>query len=122
MLTVTPQNKTLPSHLLPRVVSSGFVTCEIEANFTLSDSTVESQWILPNGTALELRLNYGKYFTNQGPVEVPPGFETIILINELIYSDAGTYTCQVQDIRDPDNRGPWMSSEATLQLLGNHKE
>ena len=122
MLTVTPQNKTLPSGLLPQVFTSGFFTCKIEADFTLSESTVESQWILPNGTTLELRRNYEKYITNQGPVGNPPGFETLILIQELIYSDAGTYTCQVRDIRDPDNLGPWMSFEATLQLSGNHKE
>ena len=123
MLTITPENETLPSDMLPQeVFTNGIVTCEIEANFTLISSTVESQWNLPNGTILELGLNYGKYITNQGPLDNPPGFETIITIRELIYSDAGTYTCQVRDIRDPDNRGPWMLFEATLQLLGNHKE
>ena len=123
MLTVTPENKTLPSITLPEeVFTNGFVRCGIEANFTLSDSKVESQWILPNETVLEVRRNYEKYLINQGTAEDPSKFETYILIQELIYSDAGTYTCQVRDIRDPDNRGPWMSFEATLQLLGNHKE
>ena len=103
------------------LVTNGFVRCEIDADFNLSDSTVQSQWILPNGTVLELRHRDGKYVTNQGPAVDSSIFETFNLIQELIYSDAGTYTCQVQDIRDPYNHGPWMSSEATLQLLGNHK-
>ena len=75
MLTVTPQNKTLSVNAAGHVVTSGFVTCEIEANFTLSSSTVESQWNLPNGTALELGRNYGKYITIQGqPAEDPSRF------------------------------------------------
>ena len=103
------------------LVTSGFVRCEIEADFNLSGSTVGSQWILPNGTVLEVGRKYEKYVPSQGEGENPSKFETLILIQELIYSDAGTYTCQVQDIRDPDNLGPWMSFEATLQLLGNQK-
>ena len=122
VLTITPENNTLSVNAAEQVVSSGFVTCEIEANFTLSDSTVESQWILPNGTVLQLKHSDGKYLTYQGLAVDQSRFETFILIQELIYSDAGTYTCQVRDIRDSDNRGPWMSFEATLQLLGNHKE
>ena len=45
---------------------------------------------------------------------------TILLIRQTIYSDENTYTCEVRDIRDPDNRGPWLSSQATLRLLGKH--
>ena len=120
-MTVTPENKTSPSSLLSdTLVTSAFIRCDIEADFNLIDSTVQSRWILPDRTVLKLRHRDGKYFTNQG--RGLSKFETHILIQELIYSDAGTYTCQVQDIRDRNNRGPWMSFETTLQLLGNHKE
>ena len=90
MITVIPENKTLPSSSLSdTLVTYGFVRCEIEADFNLSDSTVQSQWILPNGTVLELRHRDGKYVTQQGPAVDSSIFETFTLIQELIYSDAG---------------------------------
>ena len=83
-ITVTPENKTLPSSALPQVVPNGFLRCGIEANFSLSDSTVLSRWILPNGTVLQLRHSDGKYITQQGQAIYPSKFETLILIQKLI--------------------------------------
>ena len=46
------------------------------------------------------------------------GYLSIFLIQPTIYSDANTYTCEVRDIRDPDDRGPWLPFQVTLKLLG----
>ena len=115
-LTITPMNSTQPSPLLT-VRSS--LTCEIEADFPLSDTAIESRWIIPNGATIRINADNVKYSVIQGPTG-DGGYLTILVIQPTIYSDENTYTCEVRDIRDPDNRGPWLPSQATLRLLGKH--
>ena len=112
-LTVTPENSTQPSSQLT-IFSS--LTCVISANFPLSTASVESRWILSNGTTI---INDGRYSVTEGS-KGSGGYVTILLIRPTIYSDENTYTCEVRDIRDSENLGPWLSFQATLQLLGKH--
>ena len=113
VLTVIPFNSTQPLFQLT-IFSS--LTCEIQADFPLSTTTVESRWTLPNGTIIRSNDDSVRYFVSQGPSD--DEYLTIMFIRPTIYSDANTYTCEVRDIRDPDNRGPWFPAQATLQLLG----
>ena len=117
VLTVIPINSTQPSARLT-VFSS--LTCVIQADFTLGTTTVtvESRWTLPNGTIIRIHDDSDRHFVSQGPGDGE--YLTILLIQPTIYSDANTYTCEVRDIRDPDNRGPWLPAQATLELLGKH--
>ena len=55
----------------------------------------------------------------QGPAGMN-AYETVMIIQNLSYSDAGVYTCRVRDSRDPSNRGPWIEAQAHLQLLGKN--
>ena len=110
-LTITPNTIRPP----PSLAIFTFITCEVEANFSLVGN-VESQWILPNGTLIRVNSDNSKYAISQGPGL--DNFETNLLINELIYSDSEKYTCEVRDIRDPDNVGDWISAQATLTLVG----
>ena len=119
VLTATPITSTQPSHETPQLTSFSTVTCEIEADFPLSTTAVESRWILPNCTTIKINADSGRYSVTQGP-NGDDGYITILLIRPTIYSDENTYTCEVRDIRDPDNRGPWLPFQATLQLLGKH--
>ena len=116
-LTITPINRTQPSSMSDVVSVFGFVSCRIEADFPLNHTSVKSRWILPDGTILQVNQNYDKYFVNQG--DSAGGYETLLFIKRLSYSDADTYTCEVRDGRDPDTPGPWMTFQVTLQLLGN---
>ena len=119
VLTVTPINRTQPSPTADGVPVFSFVSSIIEADFPLNLTSVNSRWTLPNGTILQVHQNYGKYFVNQGVAA--GGYETLLYIQQLSYSDADTYTCEVRDGRDPDTPGPWMTFQVTLQLLGDHR-
>ena len=114
VLTVIPTNTILPQ---TQVTIFSSLICEIQANFSLSTTTVESRWILPNSTIIRPNDDDGRYIVSQG-LDSEDEYLTILLIQPTIYSDANTYTCEVRDIRDPDNRGPWLPAQATLQLLG----
>ena len=116
VLTVIPTNTILPS---AQVTIFSSLTCEIQADFPLSFTTVESRWTLPNGTIIRSHDDSGRYIASQGS-SADDEYLTILLIQPTIYSDTNTYTCEVRDRRDPDNRGPWLPAQATLQLLGKH--
>ena len=118
VLTATPISVIQPSPG-SMLRSLAILRCEIAANFSLDLNTVESRWILPNGSDVKVNDNNDdKYLVTQG---VTSTYETILLIRNLTYSDANTYTCEIRDIRDPNNRGEWLPFEVTLQLLGKHK-
>ena len=114
-LNITARNVTLPAIDFTTFASLLCIVNSNESNFTLSVSTVESRWIV-NETVLTPGQS-DRYFVNEG--DGPDGeFETILLIQRLIYSDAGNYTCEVRDTRDSNSPGPWISDQLTLQLLG----
>ena len=115
-LTLRPIDNTQPSEFVP-INTFVFITCEIVASFPLNGSSVESRWFLPNGTVVTFNDgSESKYEIIQG--DGPDEYETIVLIQPIIYSDAGNYTCEVRDRRDPNDIGDWISAQATLVLLG----
>ena len=114
-LNITARNETIPNQSDSLINTFVSPFCIIESNFTLSLSTVESRWIF-NETTLTPGLS-GRYLVNEGE-GLDDNFETILLVQRLIYSDAGIYTCEVRDTRDPNSPGPWISDKLTLQLLG----
>ena len=119
MFRVNPINETQPSG--PRLNPFTGLACEIEADFTVTPTAVETRWIVPNGTIVRGNDESDKYTLTQGPGS--NGFQTVLLIQNLIYSDASdSYMCGVRDTRDPDNRGPWFSYRVTLRLLGKTKD
>jgi len=111
-LTVTAENQTLPKTNLPQIAA--ILVCEIDADFSLELTTVESRWTVSDGGMIEVGY---KYFIGQGPGIHP--CESILVVRYLIYTDADIYTCEVRDIRDSDSPGPWIPAQVHLQLLGN---
>ena len=115
-LTLIPFDKMRPSEFSSTNIFA-FITCEIVASFPLNGSSVESRWFLPSGTVVTINdgsENKYEIFQGDGPNE----YETNLLIQPIIYSDAETYTCEVRDTRDPSDIGDWISAQATLVLLG----
>ena len=118
-LTLQPFNRTQPIGLNPPV-TFGVLRCDIFANFTLNRTTIESRWNI--STTVEVLVpgsSDDKYDISQGPAAMN-GYETLMIIQNLSYIDAGVYTCRVRDSRDPSNRGPWVEAQAHLQLLGKN--
>ena len=116
VLTLRPIGTTQPSEFA-QPVRFVFIYCEIVASFPLNGSSVESRWFLPNGTVVNIHDGIeSKYEIIQGIG--PDEYETNLLIQPIIYSDAGNYTCEVRDTRDPNDIGDWISVQATLVLLG----
>ena len=116
-LTLRPIDNTQPSEFAQTINTFVFITCEIVASFPLNGSSVEPRWFLPSGTVVNINDgSENKYEVIQGIG--PNGFETTLLIQPSIYSDAGNYTCEVRDTRDPNDIGDWISAQATLALLG----
>ena len=113
-LTVTSENQTLPETSLQTVA---FLVCEIVADFTLELSTVESRWTVPDGRTIENGESFDQYRMIQGPGVRE--YESLLLVQNLIYTDADIYTCEVRDIRDSNSLGPWIPAQVHLQLLGN---
>ena len=119
-LTLQPFNRAQPINLLLPPLTFGFLRCEISANFTLNGTTVESRWNI--STTVEVLVpgsSDGKYDVSQGPAAMNV-YETVMIIQNVSYSDAGVYTCRVRDSRDPSNRGPWVEAQVHLQLLGKN--
>ena len=117
---VNPINETQPSG--PQLNPFTGLTCEIEAEFEVTPTAVETRWIVPNGTIVRGNSDRDKYALAAGPTE-PNGYQTLLLILRLIYSDASdSYMCGVRDVRDPDSRGPWFDFRVTLRLLGKKKD
>ena len=113
-LTITGMNVTLPEGEDELNVFASLVCSVEEPNFNLSIQTVEIRWMF-NGTVIN--ESGGRYFITNGD-GLSGNYETILLIQQLIYSDAGIYRCEVRDIRDNSSPGPWISDEVNLQLLG----
>ena len=79
-----------------------------------------TRWILPNGTI----INFGddsnlRIFASQGFNSMnSTALNTILLIQNISYEDAGTYTCEARNMSDSTTPIPWYSAKVELQLLG----
>ena len=116
-VTIQPFNRTQPIDSQP--ISFAVLGCDIFTDFELNTTTlVESRWNITTGAEVQSPgTNDGKYDLTQGENAVSD-LETLLIVKNLIYSDAGMYTCRARDNRDPPNRGPWVEAQVHLQLLG----
>ena len=118
-MTIQPFNRTQPLDLSSQPIFFAILRCDIFTNFELNITTwVESRWSITTGAeAQSPGTNDGKYDLSQGE-STESDLETALVVQNLIYSDAGVYTCRARDSRDPSNRGPWVEAQVHLQLLG----
>ena len=116
-LNVSTTDKVQPTEMNQMLKPFVILACSIQGDFEISSATVESSWITPAGvTVLIPGTSDNKYVLTQGLVE--SGFDTVLLVQDVLYTDEGTYTCRVRDIRDTSNLGPWIEAPLNLQLLG----
>ena len=111
-------DKVQPTESNPIPSALALLVCVINADFHINSSTVESRWTTPtNGEIIVPGTADEKYILTQGS-SGGSGFESLLLIQNISYSDAGEYTCRVRDTRDASNRGPWIEEELSVELLG----
>ena len=96
------------------------LVCEIDADFTLGLSTVESRWTVPDGRMIQ----HGEPLDRYSVIDGYGGsraiqYESILLVQNLVFTDANIYTCEVRDIRDSSSPGPWVTAQVHLHLRGN---
>ena len=116
-LNITATNKVQPNDMNQMPNTFAILACSIQGDFKISSATVESSWITPSGvTVLFPGTSDDKYVLTQGPIE--SGFDSVLLVQDILYNDEGTYICQVRDIRNTSNLGPWIEAPLNLQLLG----
>ena len=117
-LTLNAIDKVQPIESNPILSPLALLVCTINADFHLNSSTVESRWTTPtNGDIQVPGTADEKYILTQGS-SGESGFESLLLIWNISYSDAGEYTCRVRDTRNASNRGPWIEEQLSLELLG----
>ena len=116
-MTIQPFNRTQPAESQP--IFFAILRCDIFTDFELNATTlVESRWNITTGAEVQSPgTNDGKYDLSQGG-SAARVLETVLVVQNLIYNDAGVYTCRARDNRDPSNRGPWVEAQVHLQLLG----
>ena len=116
-LNVTATDKVQPNDMNQMPNTFSILVCSIQGDFEISSATAESSWITPSGvTVLFPGTSDDKYVLTQGPVE--SGFDSVLLVQDILYNDEGTYTCRVRDIRNTSNLGPWIEAPLNLQLVG----
>ena len=88
-----------------------YLTCYVSAdNGILNPIT---RWRLPN----EAVINFG-VGNNVFQYNVAPPAMTYLLIQNMTYEDAGTYTCEARNTSDTTTPTVWYSATVELQLLG----
>ena len=116
-LNITATDKVQPNEMNQMLKPFSILVCSIQGDFEISSNTVDSTWITPSGvTVLIPGTSDNKYVLTQG--EVVPGFDSVLLVQDILYNDEGTYICRVRDIRNTSNLGPWIEAPLNLQLLG----
>ena len=118
-VTLNPQNKTQPSESLQGLLTFAILLCGINADFQLNGTAVESRWITQTGEEILVGTTE-KYLLSQGS-SVTDDLDSLLVVQNLTYSDAGTYICRARDTRDPSNRGPWVEAQVHLQLVGKNR-
>ena len=104
-----------------RLGSLVILTCLLEPETTQADD-YESRWITPSDEILEFgaATTSTKYIVSQSRVtEIGSRQEvaaTVLVIRELLYTDAGNYTCEVQN--SSDSSAQWVSDIVRVLLLG----
>ena len=88
---------------------------------TIQVDDYESRWITPSDEILEFGAATSiKYIVSQSRVtEIGSRQEvaaTVLVIRELLYTDAGNYTCEVRN--SSDSSAQWVSDIVRVLLLG----
>ena len=84
-----------------------FLTCVV----TPSINSLITRWRLPNGVVINFG-DGGDFIVSQGTQN------TILLIQNITYKDAGNYTCEVRNMSDSMIPIVWYRATVELQLLG----
>ena len=93
-----------------------FLTCAVTPPFNLS-----ARWTLPNGIVIEFGDgSKPRYIVGQGIIMNNISLDTILLIQNITYEDAGTYTCEARNTSDSTTPIVWYGDTVELQLLGTH--
>ena len=119
--SIQPEN---PVRVLPgdtRLNTFTFLTCLPEPS-TLTQSDYVSRWTIPSGVTITSMTNlpgFERFRVSQGAVNTPQGDRqsTLLIVLNLTYQDAGTYTCEVRSSSAPA-QSPWLSAAVELQLEG----
>lgn len=89
--------------------------CEI-SNGTLD--SVETRWMLPNGSYISAADNNGNKFTVENYRDNMNRNITQLFINSLSYMDNGTYSCEVRENGTASAMNGWDTANIDLVLLG----
>ena len=94
----------------PSVVKGGnlFTGTILGCIITNVNGTLVVRWRHENNTFTE--ANGGKYEVTINPSQ--PGNLTVLIINDLVYTDSGVYICEAMD-----NSSSWVSATVELRLL-----
>ena len=78
-----------------------------------------TRWTLPSGTVTVFRdANDPRFIMSLANNVNGTAFITILLIQNMTYEDAGTYTCEARNTSDTTTPTVWYSATVELQLLG----
>ena len=99
-----------------------FLTCISEPS-TLTTSDFVSRWTIPSGQTFTFNQrnppSFERFRVSQGDVPAGEGRRqaTLLFIQNLMYQDAGNYTCEARDSSAPA-QSPWFLATVELQLEG----
>lgn len=101
----------IPSEFEP-LTSTIFVSCGV-----VSSSNFTTRWITPSNEIVNSGNTNSRYTFLEGDVNVDgrPFVGTALVISGLSYEDEGTYTCEGQDLFQPEIRD---QARINLELLG----
>ena len=112
----------VPVRILPedtRLNTFIFLVCNPEPNSQLTVSNYISRWTIPSGETFTFWVSnppgFERYRVVQGPSDGVQ--QTILLLENLSYQDAGNYTCEVRS-SSASAQSPWFSASVELQLEG----
>ena len=112
----------VPVRILPedtRLNTFIFLVCNPEPNSQLTVSNYISRWTIPSGETFTFWVSnppgFERYRVVQGPSDGVQ--QTILLLENLSYQDAGNYTCEVRS-SSGSAQSPWFSASVELQLEG----
>lgn len=92
---------------------TGSLICDL---FNASLESIETRWMLPNGSYITDADNTPDKFTILTNLDNLNRSRTLLFINSLSYMDNGTYSCEVRE--NGSMNGSWAIAHIDLVLLG----
>ena len=111
----------VPGLPLNNLVAFIFLSCIPEPS-TLTIFDFVSRWTIPSGQIFSFNEinppSFERFRVSQGgvPTVEGPRQATLLFIQNLMYQDAGNYTCEARDSSAPAS--PWFLATVELQLEG----